>query len=112
LAVACRAFARLGDRYTRLMSGFENYPEELAEIDHEIVRYASICGVDIGNPHALHEVLSNHRDKWADNKARESLRGLLLLRLTLEAEMIAQGLPVKPLLPHDRSDKSAGPAGV
>lgn len=94
------------------MSGFENYPEELAEIDHEIIHYASVCGVDIGNRHALQTVLANHRDNWADDKARESLRGLLLLRLTLEAEMITQGLPVKPLLPHDGFSQAADQSDV
>lgn len=94
------------------MSGFENYPEELADIDREILHYATICGVDIGNRHALQAVLANHRANWADDKARESLRGLLLLRLTLEAEMITQGLPVKPLLPHDASGAAAGQADL
>lgn len=83
------------------MSGFENYPEELAQIDREIVRYAAICGIDVGNRYEVRECLAAHHENWAGDKARESLRGLLLLRLTLEAEMITQGLSVPQLSAGD-----------
>jgi hypothetical protein len=43
--------------------------------------------------------LRNHHDSWADDKARESLQGLLILRIKLEAEMIEAGLAPPPLLP-------------
>jgi hypothetical protein len=79
------------------MSGFENYPQELAGIDREIVRYAALCGIDLNNRYQLQACLAEQGDGGAENKPRESLRGLLLLRMTLEAEMIEQGLPVKPL---------------
>ncbi len=79
------------------MSGFENYPRELAELDKEIHRYAAICGVDLSQHHELERCLADHHDSWSDDKARESLQGLLVLRIKLETEMLEQGLEA-PLL--------------
>ncbi|MBI3758961.1 MAG: hypothetical protein HY269_04310, partial [Deltaproteobacteria bacterium] len=44
-----------------------------------------------------------HHETWADDKARESLQGLLILRIKLEAEMIELGFTppalIKPRTP-------------
>lgn len=81
------------------MSGFENYPRELSELDHEIRHYAAICGVDLADRVALRRCLDDHHDSWAEDKARETLRGLLLLRIKVETEMLENGLEPHPLLP-------------
>jgi len=85
------------------MSGYEHDGRELAELDHEILRYAMICGVDLSKRHELEACLADHHETWAEDKARESLRGLLILRLKVEAELMEQGFSVAPLLPppHD-----------
>ena len=82
------------------MSGFEHYERELRDLDHEIHRYAAICGIHLANRHEIEACLSEHHDNWADDKARESLKGLLILRIKLEAEMISAGLTVPPLSPY------------
>lgn len=81
------------------MSGFEHYDKELADLDHEIRRYAAICGVDLTNRYAVETCLGEHHDTWAEDKARESLKGLLVLRIKLETEMIELGFQPPPLLP-------------
>ena len=53
------------------MSGFEHYDRELKELDHEIHRYAAICGVDLANRYELDACLRDHHAEWADDKARE-----------------------------------------
>lgn len=80
------------------MSGFEHYERELADLDHEIRRYAAICGVELANRHQLDACLAEHHDNWSDDKARESLHGLLILRIKLEAEMLELGFSPPPLL--------------
>ncbi|HRF30921.1 MAG: hypothetical protein RLZZ300_2103 [Pseudomonadota bacterium] len=80
------------------MSGFEHYDRELKELDHEIHRYAAICGVDLANRYELDACLRDHHAEWADDKARESLQGLLILRLKLEAEMLELGFSPPPLV--------------
>jgi hypothetical protein len=42
--------------------------------------------------------LRDHHAEWADDKARESLQGLLILRLKLEAEMLELGFSPPPLV--------------
>jgi hypothetical protein len=81
------------------MSGFENYPKEIADLDHEIHHYAAVCGVDLANRGEVEACLRIHHDNWADDKARETLRGLLILRIKVEAEMIEQGMSPPPLVP-------------
>lgn len=81
------------------MSGFENYDQELAELDHEIRHYAAICGVDLANRYEIEACLRNHHDTWAEDKARENLRGLLVLRIKVETEMIELGFSPPPLIP-------------
>lgn len=81
------------------MSGFENYPRELADIDHEIRHYATVCRVDLANRGEIEACLRIHHDSWAEDKARETLQGLLILRIKIEAEMIAQGMSPPPLDP-------------
>ena len=74
------------------MSGFEHYERELADLDHEILRYAAICGINLANRHEIDACINGHHDNWAEDKARESLRGLLVLRIKLETEMLEQGM--------------------
>ncbi|MBU1362567.1 MAG: hypothetical protein KKE51_01935 [Gammaproteobacteria bacterium] len=80
------------------MSGFEHYDRELRDLDNEIHRYAALCGVNLANRHEVDACLRNHHAGWADDKARESLHGLLILRIKLEAEMIALGFSPPPLV--------------
>jgi hypothetical protein len=81
------------------MSGFEHYERELSELDHEIRRYAAICGVDLANRHEIDACLRLHHPSWAEDKARLSLQGLLVLRIKLETEMLALGFSPPPLVP-------------
>ncbi len=81
------------------MSGFENYSHELAELDHEIRHYAAICGIDLANRHEIDACLQRSHDNWSDDKARENLHGLLILRIKVETEMIELGFSPPPLMP-------------
>lgn len=81
------------------MSGFEHYGQELADLDHEIHRYAAICGVSLERRHEVDACLREEHADWADDKARQSLKGLLILRIKLEAEMIELGFTPAPLVP-------------
>ncbi len=85
--------------YAPAMSGFEHYEHELYELDQEIRRCAAICGVNLANRHEVDACLSDDHLPWAEDRARESLRGLLILRVKLEAEMIELGFSPGPLLP-------------
>lgn len=80
------------------MSGFEHYERELADVDHEIFHYAAVCGIDPSHAYELANCLNAHHDTWAGDKARESLHGLLMLRVKLETEMLEQGLTPPPLV--------------
>lgn len=73
------------------MSGFENYEQELAELDHEILHYAALCGVNIADHAAIRACIAQPHEDWAHDKARETLRGLLILRVKIEEEMLALG---------------------
>ncbi len=81
------------------MSGFEHYDRELRDLDHEIHHYAAVCGVDLANRGAVDACLRQHHATWASDKARESLQGLLILRIKLESEMVALGFSPPPLVP-------------
>ncbi len=82
------------------MSGFEHYDKELASLDHEIRHYAAVCRVDLANKGEIEACLLTHQNNsWASDKARESLRGLLILRIKLETEMVSEGLAPPPLIP-------------
>lgn len=80
------------------MSGFEHYDRELKDLDNEIHRYAAVCGVNLANRHEIDACLRNHHDSWAEDKARESLQGLLILRIKLETEMVELGFSPPPLV--------------
>ena len=80
------------------MSGFEHYDREMQELDKEIHRYAAICGVSLANRYEIDACLKQHHESWADDKARESLQGLLILRIKLEAEMLELGFSPPPLV--------------
>jgi hypothetical protein len=73
------------------VSGFENYEQELSELDHEIRHYAALCGVDLADHAAIKACLAQPHDGWAEDKARETLRGLLILRIKIEEEMLTLG---------------------
>lgn len=73
------------------MSGFENYEQELTELDHEILHYAALCGVDIADHAAIRACIAQAQADWAHDKSRETLRGLLILRVKIEEEMLALG---------------------
>ena len=79
------------------MSGFEDYAHELALLDREILLYASLCHIDLANQTELRLCLADVHDSWPEDKARQSLRGLLQLRMKLETEMIELGLDVPPV---------------
>lgn len=87
------------------MSGYEHYGQELANLDHEILHYAAVCAVDLRDRGELERCLLVHHDSdWAHDKARETLRGLLILRIKLETEMIEMGHKVPPLLPPEPTE--------
>lgn len=73
------------------MSGFENYERELADLDHEILHYAALCGVDIADHAAIRACIDQPHEDWSHDKARETLRGLLILRIKVEEEMLSLG---------------------
>ena len=79
------------------MSGFENYREEIKRIDREIRHHASICGLDPLDRVALKKAAIDHRQQLIPDPAWENLRGLLMLRLRVEAEMIELGMSAPPL---------------
>lgn len=79
------------------MSGFEHYADELAQLDREILVYAGLCHVDLANQGELRRCLAEVHDHWPEDKARQSLRGLLQLRMKLETEMLEQGFDVPPV---------------
>ena len=74
------------------MSGLEHYHQELAEVDHEILHYAAVCGINVADRGALLACLAEHHADWSSDRARETLRGLLLVRTRIETEMLEQGL--------------------
>lgn len=80
------------------MSGFEHYDRELRDLDNEIRRYAALCHVDLSKHHEVEACLKQHHEGWVADKARESLQGLLVLRIKLETEMIELGFSPPALL--------------
>lgn len=74
------------------MSGYDNHHERLAALDREILHYAALCGVDVADHAAIHLCLAQHHDGWPEDKPRETLQGLLLLRLKVEEEMLRLGM--------------------
>ncbi len=74
------------------MSGFENYSNELAEIDREIMHYAALCGIDLADQAAIHACINAPHASAPEEKAPATLRGLLILRIKIETEMIEQGM--------------------
>lgn len=81
------------------MSGFENYEHEIAELDHEIRHYAAICGINLSNRYEIDACLQEPHDSSPEDRARENLRGLLILRIKVETEMIELGFSPPPLIP-------------
>lgn len=81
------------------MSGFEHYQRELAALDHEIRHYAAVSGLSLERPGELQAYTQRPRENPAEEQVRDTLRGLLVLRIRLEAEMIELGYDVPPLVP-------------
>ena len=81
------------------MSGFEHYTQELHDIDHEIARWAVACGIDPADSAQIELCRKEHRTIHGADHSHENLRGLLLLRLKLEAEMIELGMVPAPYVP-------------
>lgn len=80
------------------MSGFENYREEIARIDREIRHHAAVCGVDPGDRQAMALAAIERRQALSPDVAWENLRGLLILRLMVETEMIELGYAAPPIV--------------
>jgi hypothetical protein len=80
------------------MSGFENYEREFDNLDQQIQHYATLCQIDLANRAMLEICLHEQHARWSEDKARATLRGLLILRIKLETEMIEQGM--EPPHPH------------
>lgn len=78
------------------MSGFENYREEIARIDREIRHHAAVCGVDPDDRGAMQQATIEHAQATSPDLAWENLRGLLILRLMVETEMIELGYALPP----------------
>jgi hypothetical protein len=81
------------------MSGFEHYNRELRDIDHEIARWAVVCGIDPTDVVQVEACRKERRTVHGTDHPYENLRGLLLLRLKLEAEMIELGMVPRPYAP-------------
>ena len=86
------------------MSGFEHYDAELAELDHEIRHYAAVCGIDLAHAFEVKSLMEKSNESWGDDKARQSLQGLIFLRMKIEAEMIGEGLVVPALVDSTRAE--------
>ena len=70
------------------MSLIEHYPEELGHLDSQIRRYASICGIAAGDTAGLEAVIHDH----AAGGHKGTLRALLILRTTVQAKMMDDGM--------------------
>lgn len=81
------------------MSGFEDYARELTELDHEIRHYAAICEIDLEKPYQLEANLTQRFDNAANTRSRQTLQGLLVLRIKVETEMLELGFSPPPLIP-------------
>lgn len=86
------------------MSGYEHYDRELRDLDSEIHRYAAICGVNLANRHEVEACLRVHHGDWVADKASESLKGLLILRIKVETEMVELGFSPPPLVPASSAE--------
>lgn len=84
------------------MSGFEHYRQEIAALDHEIRHYAAVCRVSPENRGELEVFLRQTQENAIANQARDTLRGLLALRLRLETEMISLGYEVPEFSTQNR----------
>ena len=85
------------------MSGFEHYSRELAEVDREIRNLAIASGIDLRDRVAVRACLDGHAEGVAANHARETLYGLLQLRLRIETEMLELGITPPEIVPHTQS---------
>lgn len=70
------------------MSLFEHYPQEIQDMDKQVRHYAAICGVDHQSDIEIQAVMTDH----AATGARATLRGLLILRMKVQAGMMEAGL--------------------
>ena len=80
------------------LSGFEHYQQELTALDHEIRPYAAVCGVALESQGAVDNFLQRQHENPAADRGRETLQGLLVLRIRLETEMLEVGITAPPLV--------------
>ena len=80
------------------MTGFEHYSRELTDVDREIHHYAAACGVDLMDRGAVLAFLAEHHQANGQDRARDTLYGLLQLRQRIEIEMLESGLRAPDLL--------------
>jgi hypothetical protein len=57
-----------------IVSGFEHYDCELADLDHQIRHHAAICGLDFASRGEVEACLCVHHGTWAADKARGKLQ--------------------------------------
>lgn len=86
------------------MSGFEHYQQEIDTLDREIRHYAAVCRVSPENRGEMEVFLRQQQESPIANQARDTLRGLLALRLQLETEMLEFGQVAPPLTTQSPSD--------
>ena len=70
------------------MSLIEHYPEELGHLDSQIRHYASVCGISAEDTASLDAVIHDHTAAGHQG----TLRALLILRTTVQAKMMDDGM--------------------
>lgn len=81
------------------MSLFEHYEREMADVDREIAHWAAVCRIDPTDGAQLEACRKAHLTVHGLDHPHDTLRGLLLLRLKLEAEMVELGMAPPPYRP-------------
>ena len=79
------------------MGEFEHYGRKLVDLDHEIRQYAAVCGIELANRGEIGVRLRIHHDPGPPARP-ETLHGLLILHIKLEAEMVELGFSPSPLV--------------
>lgn len=87
------------------MSGFEDYQQEIVDLDKQIAHYVAICDLRFEKPlnrDDIEELLHRLPAGNGLERASQALQALLILRIRLETEMIEQGFepPELRILPH------------
>ena len=85
------------------MSGFEHYHQEISNLDHEIRHYAAVAGIHLENRFEVEQCLNPAPGTVTAGSPMDTLRGLMILRLKVEAEMVEQGMLAPPLIPQAKA---------